>query len=264
MSASSPDGLLAGRSVIITGAGSGVGRASALLFAREGALVVCADLREAWVKDTVELVTAEGGAAVAVVCDVTRHEDITATVAEAVRLYGRLDVMFNNAGIASPRQGIAFEDHTDEEFDRLVAVNGRGVFFGCAEAVRQFKAQGDGGVIVNTASIAGLVGWGSVVYGGTKGMVIQMTRALAVEAAAHGIRVNCICPGGMLTNFARPESDAFSPMPPEAEARMAKLHPLGQVLTPEDCASSALYLASDLSSNVTGVAVPVDGGFVAK
>ncbi len=256
--------LLEGRSVVLTGAGSGVGRASALLFAREGARLVCADLRRPWVDETVAMIEAEGGTAVALTCDVSVADDVVRAVATAVDAHGRLDVMFNNAGIASPRRGILLEEHSDDDFDHLVAVNARGVFHGCREAVLQFKRQGGGGVIVNTGSIAGMVGWGSVVYGGTKAMVIQITRALAAEVAPHGIRVNCICPGGMSTNFGVPESEAFRERTPEERELVKTLHPLGQIITPEDCAMAALYLASDMSANVTGTALPIDGGYLTR
>ena len=257
-------GLLAGKSAVVTGAGSGIGRASAQLFARSGANVVCADLRRPWVDDTVRSIVDAGGTAVAVDCDVTRAEDVAAAVGEAVSAFGRLDVMFNNVGIASPRRGMLLEDHTVEDFDHLVAVNTRGVFLGCRQAVLQFRSQGDGGVIVNTGSIAGMVGLGSVVYGATKAAVIQLTRALAAETADVGIRVNCICPGGMLTNFGRPESEAFQELPEEAAVSASAMHPLGKLITPDDCAAAALYLASDMSANVTGTALPVDGGYLAR
>jgi len=156
------------------------------------------------------------------------------------------------------------EDHSDADFERLVAVNGRGIFYGCRAALLQFKRQDGGGVIVNTGSVAGMVGWGSAVYGATKAMVIQLTRAVAIEGAPHGIRVNCLCPGGMSTNFGRPEGEAYRDPPPEEMGVAGSLHPLGQPITPEDCAWAALYLASDMSRNVTGVALPVDGGYLAR
>ena len=256
--------LLSDQVVVITGAGSGVGRASALLFAEHGARVVCADVRAEWVAETVEQVQAAGGTAAAVTCDVARAAEVDLLVQGAVDTFGRLDVMFNNAGVASPRRGILLEEHTDDDFDRLMNINARGVFNGCRAAVRTFKDQGGGGVVVNTASVAGLVSWGSAVYGGTKAMVIQLTRALAIEGAPFGIRANCICPGGMFTNFGVPEEDAFRERTPEELAMATSLHPLGQPITGDDCAAAALYLASDLAANVTGVALPVDGGYLAR
>ena len=256
--------LLADQSVVITGAGSGIGRASAILFAKEGARVICADLRPPWAVETAQMIEATGGTAVPVTCDVTDGAEVASAVELAVSLFGRLDFMFNNAGIATPRSGLRLEEHSSDDFDRLVAVNGRGVFHGCKEVVLQFKRQGGGGVIVNTGSVAGLVGWGGVAYGSTKALVIQLTRALAIEAAPHGIRGNCFCPGGLLTNLGRPESEAFKPHGDEALKMVRSLHPLGEAITPEDCARAALYLASDMSNNVTGVALPVDGGYVAR
>jgi NAD(P)-dependent dehydrogenase (short-subunit alcohol dehydrogenase family) len=255
---------LEGKSVVITGTGSGVGRASARLFAREGARVVCADLRAEWNEETVDLVKDEGGTAVGVACDVVDPDDVARAIATAVSSFGRLDVMFNNAGIASPRRGMLLEEHTDDDFDRLVAVNARGAFFGCREAVLQFKRQGGGGAIVNTASIAGMVALGSAVYGGTKAMIIQMTRALAIEAAPDQIRVNCICPGGMSTNFGVAQEQLGIDRTPEDLELGAKMHPLGQAITPDDCARAALFLASDQAANITGTALPIDGGYISR
>jgi NAD(P)-dependent dehydrogenase (short-subunit alcohol dehydrogenase family) len=257
--------LVEGKSVVITGTGSGVGRATARLFAQHGANVVCADLRPDWNEDTLRLITEkDGGTAIGVSCDVTRASDVAGAVAVAVDSFGRLDVMFNNAGIASRKRPILLEEHTDEDFDRLVAVNARGVFFGCREAILQFKRQGSGGAIVNTGSIAGLVGLGSAVYGGTKAMIIQMTRALAIEAAPSKVRVNCICPGGMTTNFSLSQEQAWRERRPEELEEARNMHPLGQTITPDDCARAVLYLASEMSANVTGVTLPIDGGYVAR
>jgi NAD(P)-dependent dehydrogenase (short-subunit alcohol dehydrogenase family) len=257
---------LEGKSVIITGAGSGVGRASALLFAAEGAKVVCADIQQGWAQQTTDLIVAAGGTAVAHVCDVTSEEDVRGTIDAAVAHFGRLDVMFNNAGIATPRPGMTLEDHTLDDFERLVAVNFRGVFLGCKYAVIQFKKQGGGGCIVTTASAAGLVGWGGTVYGASKGGVIQLTRAVAIEVAPNNIRVNAICPGGMpLTNFLVPDaSEASTGVPEDFANLVGSMHPLGRPITAEDCAAAALFLASDQAKNITGVLLPVDGGFVAK
>jgi len=258
---------LEGKTVVITGAGSGVGRASARLFAAEGARVVCADVREDWLADTVRMITEERGAvATAQRCDVTVEADVEGALAAAVARFGRLDVMFNNAGITGMKPGQRFEDHTLADFERLVDVNLRGVFFGCKHAVRQFKAQGTGGTIVNTGSVAGMVGFGSVVYGSTKGAVNQITRGVAIECAPAGIRCNAICPGTMpLTNFIMADpGKPFEPPPQDYLDFAASFQPNGRFVTAEDCAAAALFLASDESINITGVLLPVDGGYVAR
>ena len=145
-------------------------------------------------------------------------------------------------------------------------MNFRGVFLGCRHAVLRFKEQGDGGVILNTGSVAGLVGWGGAVYGATKGAVHQLTRAVAVEVAPFGIRVNAICPAGMpYTGFMAAGGIALSGEALEAAAtRTGSSHPMGKPITAEDCAEAAVYLCSDRASNVTGVLLPIDGGYVAR
>jgi NAD(P)-dependent dehydrogenase (short-subunit alcohol dehydrogenase family) len=251
--------LLEGKTAVIAGSGSGVGRAMALRFAQEGAGVVCADLRLDWAKETVRQVEEAGGRAVAAECDVSREADVAAVVGQCERL----DIMVNNVGIATPRPGLKLENHTAEDFERLVAVNFRGVFNGTKHAILRFKEQGSGGAILNTGSVAGLVGWGGSVYGATKGAVHQLTRAAAIEGAPHKIRVNTIAPAGMpYTNFA-----AGFNIPGDAEqiARATGAqHPLGEPITAEDCAEAAVYLVSDRAANVTGVLLPIDGGYVAR
>jgi NAD(P)-dependent dehydrogenase (short-subunit alcohol dehydrogenase family) len=227
---------------------------------------VCADVVEDWAKETVRLVDEEGNTAVVAVCDVTREDDVARAIAAAVAGFGRLDVMFNNAGVATPAGAGPFETYDDEQWDRLMGINLRGVFYGMKHAVLQFKRQGDGGVIVNTGSVAGMVGWGGTVYGVSKGGVVQMTRAVAVEAAPFDIRVNAICPGAMPgTNFGVHDPDqAFQEKPAELLELAGGLHPLGRVVTAEDCAEAALFLASDRARNITGVLFPVDGGYLAR
>lgn len=257
--------LLEGKVVVITGVGSGVGRASALLFAREGALVVGGDVREDWGKETIRLVNEAGGPeAQFLASDVTREEQVGELVEAAVSSHSRLDVMMNNVGVSTPRPGLSFEEHDAADWKRLIDINLLGVAHGCKHAMLRFKEQGDGGVIVNTGSAAGMVGWGGVPYGATKAAVIQMTRGLAIEAAPLGIRVNCFCPGAIDTNFMVPPEAAFQPKPPELLEALGSFHPLGRPITAEDCANAALYLASDLSANVTGIALPVDGGYLAR
>jgi NAD(P)-dependent dehydrogenase (short-subunit alcohol dehydrogenase family) len=258
--------MLQDKVAVITGAGSGVGRASALRFAEEGAAVVCADIDFDRAKETVEQIYALGQRAVADRCDVAEDADVSATIAQAVEQFGRLDVMFNNVGIPTPRLGMSFEEHSVEDFERLTSVNFRGVFLGCKHALIQFKQQGDGGVILNTGSVAGLVGWGGTVYGSTKGAVHQLTRALAVEAAPFNIRVNAICPAGMpLTGFMAAGGIELSGADLEAAAtRTGSSHPLGRPIRAEDCAAAAVYLCSDGAANVTGILLPIDGGYVAR
>jgi NAD(P)-dependent dehydrogenase (short-subunit alcohol dehydrogenase family) len=258
------EGLLIGKSVIVTGAGSGVGRQAAELFARHGARLVCADIRTDLLEETVTAVKSAGGEARAVRCDVSRKAEVVAAVEAAVQAYGRLDVIFNNVGIPSPTtaagQLAQLAENTEEDIDRLINVNVKGVIFGCQAAIAQFRAQGGGGVIVNTASAAGLMGWGGVLYGSTKGAVVNLTRALAMEVARDGIRVNNINPAGMPTRFVTGDR---GPLPEAALDRMGQTHPLGKVIDPLDAAKAALFLASDLSSNITGVNLPVDGGMTA-
>ena len=254
------------KNAVITGAGSGVGRAAARCFAREGARVIAADIDLASAQETVRLIEEEAGTAQAVGVDVSVDAQVAATVATCVDAFGRLDIMFNNVGIPTPRLGMTFLDHSIEEFDQLMAVNVKGVFLGMRHAVARFTEQGDGGAILNTGSVAGLVGWGGTVYGATKGAVHQLTRAVAVECAPAGIRVNAICPGAMpYTGFMA--AGGFD-VPPESlddvAAAAGAIHPMERPITAEDCAEAAVYLCSDRAANVTGVLLPIDGGYVAR
>jgi NAD(P)-dependent dehydrogenase (short-subunit alcohol dehydrogenase family) len=257
---------LEGKRAIVTGAGSGVGRASALRFAEEGAKVACADLDAESAKETVRQIEAAGGTAVAVATDVSKEDDVVAMIAAAVDAFGGLDVLFNNVGIPTPRLGMTVEEHTSADFEKLFAVNVGGVFYGCKHAVVRFKEQGSGGVILNTGSVAGLVGWGGTVYGATKGAVHQLTKAVAVEAAPHGIRVNAICPGAMpRTGFMAAGGMAMSGDDLESiVTHVGSTHPLGKAITAEDCAEAAVFLCSDEAANLTGILVPIDGGYVAR
>ena len=258
-------GLLQGKVALITGAGSGVGRAATLLFAQHGARVLACDVDATAAERSAALAREQGGEATAARCDVTDAAAVSAAVATAVQRYGRLDIMYNNAGITVRNlqgRGVpGLADTPPEELARVRAVNVDGVVHGCQAALRQFDAQGGGGVIVNTASVAGLHGYGGTVYGATKGAVVALTRTLAIEVAPRGIRVNSVCPAGMLTHFAGLDPDAANA---EAiRAGMGKAHPLGRVIDPLDCANAALFLASDLAANITGVNLPVDGGLSA-
>jgi NAD(P)-dependent dehydrogenase (short-subunit alcohol dehydrogenase family) len=256
--------LLDGKSVVITGTASGVGKEAALLFAEHGAKVVCADVRDDWNEDVAGQIRAAGGDAVAVHCDVSKRADVEGAVARAVEAYGRLDIIYNNAGIASPmtESGAmkSFVDATDEDIDRLLAINVKGVILGCQAAINQFRRQGGGGVIVNTASVAGMIGWGGALYGSTKGAVVNLARRLAVELGPENIRVNNVCPGTMVTNFG---IGGIGPVPEQALEGMAKMQPLGRIIDASEPAKVALFLASDWAVNITGINVPVDGGVAA-
>ncbi len=251
-------GLLHDKVAVITGAGSGVGRAASLLFADHGAKVVAADIDLAAVEDTVAEVSASGGEARAVRCDVTDAAAMDALVRTAVEAFGRLDVMYNNAGVTT-KAGQGFMETPERDLQFLTSVNVGGVVHGCQSAIRQFEAQGGGGAIVITASVAGLIGFGGVIYGASKGAVTSLTRGLALEVAGKGIRVNAVCPAGMPTNF----GGGVMKSSEMAREHTAKLHPLGRMIEPEECAAAALFLASDLASNITGVNLPVDGGLSA-
>ncbi len=251
--------LLEGKTAVITGSGSGVGKAAALLFAEAGAKVICADVQDEWIANTVSEIKSAGGEAKAAHCDVRKREDIQAAVDAAVAAYGRLDIIYNNAGVSSPL-GKTFLTNTDDEIDRLTEINFRGVLYGCQIAGRQFVKQGGGGVIVNTASAAGLIGWGGSLYCGTKGAVVNLTRALAIELASENIRVNSVCPGVMVTNFGIGAAGNLS----EATlAGMAKIAPIGRITDASEPARVALFLASDHAITITGTNIPVDGGMTA-
>ena len=259
-------GVLDGKSAIVTGAGSGVGRVSALRFAQEGARVVAADINLDNAKETVREIESAGGSAIAVGVDVSDEQQVQAMIAAAVDQYGRLDILFNNVGIPTPRLGMTSRTTRSRTSTGWSRSTSAACSSGASTRCCSFKKQGDGGVILNTGSVAGLVGWGGTVYGATKGGVIQLTRAVAVEAAPFGIRVNAICPAAMpLTGFmAAGGLDVDAAKQAEIAEMVGGQHPLGRAVTAEDCAEAALYLVSDASRNVTGVALPIDGGFVAR
>jgi len=251
-------GLLKDKVAIVTGAGSGVGRAAVRLFAEHECKVVAADIDGQAIAEVTAEIVSKGGQAIAVECDVTHADAVDALVQAAVDAFGRLDVMYNNAGITS-RPGQSFMDASDADLNTLTSVNVGGVVHGCQAAIRQFELQGGGGSIVTTASVAGLIGFGGVVYGASKGAITSLTRGLALEVAKKGIRVNSVCPAAMPTNFGGGVLKASA----AAQQHTARHHPLGRVVEPEECAAAALFLASDLASNITGVNLPVDGGLSA-
>jgi NAD(P)-dependent dehydrogenase (short-subunit alcohol dehydrogenase family) len=254
----SPDALR-GRVALVTGAGSGIGRASALAFAAAGARVVVSDVATEGGEETVRLIGAVGGEAAFVPADVSQASDVAALVRTTVERYGRLDCAHNNAGIGGGTLGTshAFSDYPEEAFDRVIAINLKGVWLCLKEEIRQMLAQG-GGAIVNTASIAGLVGGFGAAYTASKHGVIGLTRQAAIEHGTAGIRVNAVCPGLIDTAMTRPRYGT-----PWWEQVVA-MHPMQRVATPDEVAQLVVWLCTDAASFVTGQAYPVDGGYLAQ
>lgn len=252
-------GALDGKRALITGAASGIGRATALLFAREGAVVAVADLDEAGARDVARQIVADGGRARAIQCDVSRDADCLRAVRDTVEALGGLDILFNNAGIIRRTNLL---NTTEEEWDRVMAVNVKSVFLMSRHAIRVMIAAG-GGAIVNTASGWGLVGGRNALsYCASKAAVVNMTRAMALDHGAQNIRVNCICPGDTDTPMLRAEAQQLD-RPAPVFFREAADRPLQRIGTPEEIAQAVLYLASDAASFVTGTALVVDGGGLA-
>jgi 3-oxoacyl-[acyl-carrier protein] reductase len=250
-------GRLQGQVAVITGAGSGIGRASALAFAREGACVLAADVRGA--DATADEVRAAGGNAEFTSVDVTKFEQVQVMVNHAVERFGKLDILFNNAGV--PQAFTPFEDSSDGLYERIFDVNVRGVLYGCRAAIPHMKAQGSG-VILNTASTAGIRPRpGLAVYNASKAAVINLTKTLALELAPHHIRVVSLCPVAtdtpMLPSFIGVEQGADEA---EGRKRFIATIPWGRLNRPEDLANAAVYLASAEAEMVTGTAFEVDGG----
>lgn len=249
------------RVALITGGASGIGRATGLLFAREGARVALADVNEAQGRDAARTIEDAGGQALLVQMDVTKESSIEAGVAQAVQRFGRIDILFNNAGVLGRESMLKLHDLTMAEYDRMMDVNLRGVVFVAKHVIRQMLKTG-GGVIVNTGSMSGIIGMQAQgVYAASKGAVITLTKQLAIDYAPHNIRVNAIAPGYVRT----PMLDAARPQGQEAFYQLlAQRTPLGRVAIPEDIAQAVLYLASDESSFVTGAILSVDGGYTAQ
>lgn len=248
---------------IITGAAGGIGREAALRFAAEGAAVVAVDLPGAELDETARLVQAAGGRCLAVAADVTDEAQVQAYVAAAVAEFGGVDALLNNAGIEGPVA--ALTDTSVEGFDKVIAVNVRGVFLGMKHAAPAIIARG-GGAIVNVSSVAGLGGTpGIVAYGASKHAVIGMTKTAAMEFAPAKVRVNAICPSPVETRMMRALEAGMNPDDPEAvHAMMAMSIPLGRYGEPSDIAALMAFLCSDDSSFLTGAAIPIDGGMKAR
>ena len=241
--------------VIITGAASGIGKATAELFAKHGASVVISDIQEAEGKATTENIIANGGKASFIKTDVSRPEEMEALVNFAIKTYGKLDIVVNNAGIGGELNPIA--DMSIEGWNKVIEVNLNSIFYGMKYQIQAMLKNGSGS-IVNIASILGAVGFaGSSAYTAAKHGVLGISKAAALEYSAHGIRINAVGPGFI-------ETPLLNALDAEMKSQLASLHPIGRLGTSEEVAELILWLASDKASFVTGSYYPVDGGYLAR
>jgi NAD(P)-dependent dehydrogenase (short-subunit alcohol dehydrogenase family) len=251
---------LKGKVAIVTGGANGMGRATATLFAREGAAVVVGDVDADAGAALAGEVEAAGGTLTFQRCDVAKESDVAALVATAERRYGKLDTIFNNAGVEQPVTPST--DVTEALFERVIAINLKGTFFGCKHAIPALLRNG-GGTIVNNSSVSAFANvGGNISYAASKGAVMSLTRVLAIEYARRNIRVNAINPGVIDTDMNR-RNKARADDPDAVEERWRQITPLGRMGTGKEIAETVLYLASDQSSFVTGIGLLIDGGRVA-
>jgi NAD(P)-dependent dehydrogenase (short-subunit alcohol dehydrogenase family) len=248
------NGNLDGKVVFVTGAASGIGRATAVAFAREGANVVVADIDQRGNQDTVRMIEDLGGQVLHVNCDVTRSEDVQSALTKTVERFGRLDYAFNNAGAEQQPKPTA--DITEEEWDRIITINLRSVFL-CLKYEIPLMLQHGGGAIVNTSSGAGIKVFGrGAAYAAAKHGVVGLTKDAALDYASSNIRINAICPGIIDTEM----MDRFTGGTPEERDRVIAQEPIGRMGRPDEIAATVVWLCSDAASFVTGHAMVADGG----
>jgi 3-oxoacyl-[acyl-carrier protein] reductase len=247
------------RVAIVTGAASGIGRASAIAFAREGARVVVADRNEKEGNATASAIKSEGNEACFAPVDVGREDEIARIVGETAARWGRIDILFNNAGVLLVKP---IEQMLEEEWDRVMAINVKAAFFAIKHVIPHMRKVGKG-AILNTGSIGSFTGQlGTPVYSASKGAIALLTKSLALDLGRDHIRVNCICPGITDTPMLREHLGHGSEGEARIRTRLARV-PTGQILSPEDVARAALYLVSDDSEGITGVLHVIDGGLIA-
>ncbi len=255
-------GLLKGKTAVVTGGGAGIGRATALTFAAEGAKVVVSDITIDGGNETVNLIEKAGGTALFVAADVSRADDVKSLMAKAVTAFGKIDCAVNNAGIEG--QIAPFADQTEDNFDAIMRVNLKGTFL-CMQAEIAAMLKTWGGAIVNLSSIAGLIGFGGLSpYVASKHGVIGLTKNAALEYATSGIRVNAVCPGGIATRMLDSLADQATEGAQSAKEMMDPLHPMGRIGTPQEVADLIVWLCSPRAGFMTGTAIPIDGGYVAQ
>ena len=246
-----------GKVVLITGGGTGIGKDTALAFAREGARVAVCGRREEPLKEVVAAIAKEGGEATSFVCDVRDPDSVDKLVVDTVAKYGAVDVLFNNAGVNISKP---IAETTNKDVDDLVDINVKGEFYALRAAIIQMRKQGKGGSIINMASMSGLVGHPNrAIYCAGKGAIVNLTRAIAMEVAPENIRVNCVCPGVIDT----PMFQEGLSMAPGITQGYVNSTPLNRVAIPKEVADSVVFLASEDSSFITGVNLAIDGGFTA-
>ncbi len=252
-------GTLDGKVALVTGGASGIGRATALTFAREGAKLIIADMNEDGGQQTVHMITENGGDATFVQVDVSNATEVEAMISKAVETYGRLDCAHNNAGISSGGQRAFTAEYPEDRWHQVIAINLTGVWLCMKYEIPQMLQQG-GGAIVNTASAAGLVGLPyASAYVASKHGVVGLTKTAALEYAKQGIRVNCVCPGYIETPMTEQGRND-----PERMAHMIASEPIGRIGKPDEIAETVVWLCSDAASFVTGHTMTVDGGYVAQ